>query len=56
LEIPLPELEIQNKIVDALEKLTQLKANQIALNKKLEFLTPAILENVFQFNNVEILE
>ena len=56
LEIPLPELEVQNKIVDALEKLTQLKANQIALNKKLEFLTPAILENVFQFDNIEILK
>jgi len=56
LEIPLPELEVQNKIVDALEKLTQLKLNQIELNKKLEFLTPAILENVFQFDNVEILK
>lgn len=56
LEIPLPELEVQNKIVDALEKLTQLKLNQVELNKKLEFLTPAILENVFQFENVEISE
>lgn len=56
LEIPLPELDVQNKIVDALEKLTQLKLNQIELNKKLEFLTPAILENVFQFENVEISE
>jgi type I restriction enzyme M protein len=56
LEIPLPELDVQNKIVDALEKLTQLKLNQIELSKKLEFLTPAILENVFQFENVEISE
>jgi type I restriction enzyme M protein len=56
LEIPLPELEIQNKIVDALEKLSKLKRNQVELNKKLDFLTPAILENVFQFNNTEITE
>lgn len=53
LEIPLPELEIQNKIVDAFEKLTQLKANQFELNKQLEFLVPAILENVFQLDTIQ---
>jgi hypothetical protein len=34
------------KIVDTFEKLTQLKNIQIELNKKLELLVPAILENV----------
>lgn len=56
LEIPLPEISIQNKIVDALEKLSNLKRNQIELNKKLDFLTPAILENVFHLENLEITE
>jgi type I restriction enzyme M protein len=56
LEIPLPELNIQNKIVDALEKLSNLKRNQIELNKKLDFLTPAILENVFHLEKIEITE
>jgi type I restriction enzyme M protein len=54
LEIPLPELETQNKIVDAFEKLTQLKNNQTKLNKQLEFLVPAILENVFHLDEVEV--
>lgn len=49
LVIPLPDIEIQNKIVDAFEKLTRLKNNQAELNSKIDFLTPAILENVFQF-------
>lgn len=42
------------KIVDAFEKLTQLTNNQIELNKKFEFLVPAILEYVFQFAAIEI--
>ena len=47
LSIPLPDIEIQNKIVDALEKLGELKKNQERLNKSLEILTPAILETAF---------
>ena len=52
LEIPLPKIEIQNKIVEAFDKLTRLKKNQEELKIKLELLTPSILENVFQFDNV----
>lgn len=52
LEIPLPDIDIQNKIVDAFEKMTQLRNNQIELNKQLDFLVPAILENVFQLHTV----
>ncbi len=53
LEIPLPDIEIQNNIVDAFEKLTELKNNQVELNKLLDFLVPAILENVFQLEAIE---
>lgn len=48
LEIPLPEIAVQNKIVDALDKISELKKNQMELNMKIELLVPAILENVFQ--------
>lgn len=54
LEIPLPDIDIQNKIVNALQKLTKLKNNQITMNKQLDFLVPAILENVFQLDTIEV--
>jgi type I restriction enzyme M protein len=54
LEIPLPDIDIQNKIVDAFEKMTQLRTNQIELKKQLDFLVPAILENVFQLDTIEV--
>jgi restriction endonuclease S subunit len=56
LKIPLPELEEQDKIVDALEKLSELKRKQSELNKSLELLTPAILETAFNSKPVEEVE
>ena len=47
LKIPLPKLEDQNSIVEALQKLSEIKRRQSELNKSLELLTPAILETSF---------
>ena len=40
------------KLLDDIEKLSRLKNNQTELHSKLEFLTPAILENVFQLERL----
>lgn len=56
LKNPLPVLDAQNKIVDALEKLSEIKQKQSELNKSLELLTPAILETAFNSEFIEEVE
>lgn len=55
LRIPLPNLDIQNQIVNSLEKLSELKTTHQNLQEKLNLLTPAILEFSFNLKPKEVL-